>query len=194
MRNIEILEAACRVIARGGADRLRMSDVAQEAGVSSALVHYYFDTRADLLAQAFSFADERVDARVEAELAQLGPAIERLEAVLRIYLSEDEVVRENAVLWREMWSHSAFEPALRERLVSSYGEWIEQVEDLIRESVTEGTAPRSIDVGAAARRLAAIVDGLAAQVLLQMIDGAAAGALIRDALRIELATALDAPT
>ena len=58
-RKTEILEATCRVIAREGADGLRMGTVAREAGVSSALLHYYFDTRADLLMQAFEHADDQ---------------------------------------------------------------------------------------------------------------------------------------
>ncbi len=45
-RETGILEAACRVIAREGADGLRMGAVAREAGVSSALIHYYFATAA----------------------------------------------------------------------------------------------------------------------------------------------------
>ena len=41
-RKHTILDAACRVIAQAGAARLRVADVAREAGVSTALVHYYF--------------------------------------------------------------------------------------------------------------------------------------------------------
>ena len=44
-RTHDILRAACRVIAERGCDGMRMGDVARAAGVSSALVHYYFDTR-----------------------------------------------------------------------------------------------------------------------------------------------------
>ena len=40
-----ILDAACRAIARTGAAAVRVSDVAREAGVSTALVHYYFPSR-----------------------------------------------------------------------------------------------------------------------------------------------------
>jgi len=47
-RKHTILDAACVVIARDGAARLRVADVAAEAGVSTALVHYYFPARADL--------------------------------------------------------------------------------------------------------------------------------------------------
>ena len=36
-----LLDAACRVVARRGAHALRMADVAREAQVSNALLHYY---------------------------------------------------------------------------------------------------------------------------------------------------------
>ena len=56
-RQEAILHAACRVIVRDGAHDLRVEDVAREAGVSPALVYYYFDTRARLLGDAFEHAD-----------------------------------------------------------------------------------------------------------------------------------------
>ena len=61
-REDAILAAACRVIAQTGAAGLRMSEVAREAGVSSALLHYYFATRHELLVRSFVFADTRVAA------------------------------------------------------------------------------------------------------------------------------------
>src|SRR4051794_8971642 len=68
-RKTEILEATCRVIAREGVDGLRMGTVAREAGVSSALLHYYFDSRADLLMQAFEHADIKAGQAADAALA-----------------------------------------------------------------------------------------------------------------------------
>ena len=44
-RVADILEAVNRVVVRDGAHGLRMAGVAKEAGVSKALVHYYFATR-----------------------------------------------------------------------------------------------------------------------------------------------------
>jgi len=52
-RRSQILECTCSVIARDGAEGLRMAAVAREAGVSSALLHYYFATREDLIRLAF---------------------------------------------------------------------------------------------------------------------------------------------
>jgi AcrR family transcriptional regulator len=184
----EILQATCRVIARDGAGSLRMSDVAREAGVSTALVHYYSATRDELLAKAFSYADERAEARVAVQLASLERAIDKLVVLLGFYVGDgdDDVVHENAVLWRETWSHALFDEALRARLVASYAAWIDQVVDLIVAAQREGSVAADVDVEPAARRLAAIVDGLAAQILIRMLDGARATALIRGAIDLEL--------
>ena len=61
----EILEAACRVVARDGAHGLHMKAVAEEAGVSKALVHYYFATRQELLRRTFVHAEQHLDRIVD---------------------------------------------------------------------------------------------------------------------------------
>ncbi|MEK7403330.1 MAG: TetR/AcrR family transcriptional regulator [Gemmatimonadota bacterium] len=45
-----ILEAAKRLVRRGGAAQVSMGDVAAEAGVSKALIHYHFEDKDSLLA------------------------------------------------------------------------------------------------------------------------------------------------
>ena len=192
-RTSELLDAACRVIARGGASRLRMSDVAREAGVSTALVHYYFATRTALLREAFMHADVRVDAYVDAQIAGLATAAERLERLLAVYVSDaDPSVRENSILWREMWTNAVFDDSLQNAVEESYADWLEQVQDAIRDAVAEGSAATD-DVEGAAHRLAAIVDGLSARLALGMLPGAQATALVHDALAIELRLVVPSP-
>jgi len=94
-RKTEILEATCRVIAREGADGLRMGTVAREAGVSSALLHYYFDTRADLLMQAFEHADVKADEAAEQAITDIPTALGRLQRLLLIYAGADAVFRDD---------------------------------------------------------------------------------------------------
>ena len=45
-----ILESARRLVQRGGAAQVSMGDVAAEAGVSKALIHYHFEDKDSLLA------------------------------------------------------------------------------------------------------------------------------------------------
>ena len=51
-----ILAAAVRQIAREGIDGVRIARIAMEARVSSALIHYHFETRDALLAEALDYS------------------------------------------------------------------------------------------------------------------------------------------
>ena len=141
-RKLEILEATCRVIAREGTDGLRMSTVAREAGVSTALLHYYFDTRADLLMQAFDHADVKADEAAEAALAGIPRAIDQLERLLLIYAGADAVFRDDWVLWVEMWRSAIFDERLAESVRRSSAGWLEQICELIERAHGEGSLPR----------------------------------------------------
>jgi AcrR family transcriptional regulator len=176
-REEAILAAACRVIAQSGAPGLRMSEVAREAGVSSALLHYYFATRQELLARAFAFADTRVDAHVLALVDERGSGRERLETLLEAYLSPEPVVTEDWVVWSELWRSARFDETLRGMLHDGDREWLAQVVTLVREGIADGSIDGGVAAEDSAVRLISLVDGLGIRVL--------AGVLERDdALRL----------
>jgi len=185
-RKTEILEATCRVIAREGADGLRMGTVAREAGVSSALLHYYFDTRADLLMQAFEHADVKADEAAEQAIADIPTGLGRLQRLLLIYAGADTVFRDDWVLWVEMWRSSIFDERLAESVRRSSAGWIEQIQGLIEQARDEGAVRADINVEDATQRLAAVVDGLGLQVLSGTTTHERAADLILGALAIEL--------
>jgi len=185
-RKTAILEATCRVIAREGADGLRMGTVAREAGVSSALLHYYFDTRADLLMQAFDHADVKADQAAEAALEGIPGAADRLRRLLLIYAGADAVFRDDWVLWVEMWRSAIFDERLAESVRRSASSWIEQIQGLIQEAIEEGSVPAEVDTEEAALRLAALVDGVGLQILSGITTHARGAELILGALRTEL--------
>jgi AcrR family transcriptional regulator len=185
-REEAILGAACKVIAQEGAAGLRMSEVARQAGVSSALLHYYFATRHELLARAFAFADTRVDAHVVALVGDAGSGRERLATLLCAYLSPDPVVTEDWVVWSELWRSARFDATLRDLLHEADREWVEQVEALVREGIADGSVAGSVHVGDTAIHLVSLVDGLGTRVLAGMVDREHALRLIERALSAEL--------
>jgi AcrR family transcriptional regulator len=185
-REEAILGAACRVIAQSGAAGLRMSEVAREAGVSSALLHYYFATRHELLARAFAFADSRVDAHVLALVGEQGSGRDRLEALLAAYLSPDPVVTEDWVVWSELWRSARFDATLRELLHEADREWVGQVAALLREGVSDGSVDASIEIDDSAIRLISLVDGLGTRVLAGVLERDDALRLIECSLAREL--------
>jgi len=54
-----MLDAAVKRIAREGIDEVRIARIATDAGVSASLVHYHFESRDALLAEALEHSYER---------------------------------------------------------------------------------------------------------------------------------------
>jgi AcrR family transcriptional regulator len=189
-RETGILEAACRVIAREGADGLRMGAVAREAGVSSALIHYYFATRSDLLVNAFEHADREADKAATRAIEGIPLAADRLARLLVVYAAADPVFREDWILWVEMWRSAIFDERLRSSVSASNRAWADQVADLIRDGAEDGSIPPVADVHLVTLRLTAVVDGLGLQIISGLISHEVAADVIRSAIEQELAVTL----
>src|SRR5689334_12642324 len=154
-----ILDAACRAIAATGAAAVRVSDVAREAGVSTALVHYYFPSRAQVIVGAFAHADD---------LAQLANGRERVERLILTWAGDDPAIRTNWAVWNEMWQYAAHNEEARVMVAESHQLWLDQVAQLIAEGVADGSIRADVDVDGAARRLAACVDDWGRETLIGM--------------------------
>ena len=185
-REDAILAAACRVIAQSGAAGLRMSEVAREAGVSSALLHYYFATRHELLVRAFAFADTRVDAHVLSLVGDDGSGRERLETLLTAYLAPDEVVTEDWVVWSELWRSARFDETLRGLLHEADREWVEPGRRAPARGHRRRLDRRLGRVDDSAIRLISLVDGLGTRVLAGVLEREDALRLIERSLTREL--------
>jgi AcrR family transcriptional regulator len=181
-----ILDAACRAIARTGAAAVRVSDVAREAGVSTALVHYYFPSRADVILQAFGHADDLADAFAEEQMAKLPTGRERAERLILTWAGDDPAIRTNWAVWNEMWQYAAHNEAARAMVADSHGRWIEQVAELIADGANDGSIRAGVDVDGAARRLATCVDDWGRETLIGMRTPAGMRAALAAATTHEL--------
>lgn len=154
-----ILDAACRVIAREGAHRLHMKAVAREAGVSKALVHYYFATRTELLRRAMAFADDRTRRRVEAELEALPDGRARLERMLVGYAGNHALFAESQALWNAAWGSLKLDVELAPAVRAGYRFWSEWIVGLVAEGQADGSIPRDGDPRSVAIQLFALAEG-----------------------------------
>ena len=73
-----ILRAACGRFAVSGYDRARNQEIADAAGVTSAALYHYFDSKAALFAAAWAYAIELVLSSYRDAAAAGGSAVERL--------------------------------------------------------------------------------------------------------------------
>lgn len=81
-----ILNAARRVFVRRGTAGARMQEIAEEAGVNQALLHYYFRSKDRLAAMVFREAAGRLIAEVTALLASDAPLEEKVERFVECYI------------------------------------------------------------------------------------------------------------
>jgi AcrR family transcriptional regulator len=183
-----ILDAACRVIVREGSHGLRMASVADEAGVSKALVHYYFSTRQELLRNAFAWSEERWQTALSNQLAALPTGAERLECALCLSIDADPSFSYQRALWNEVWSSLRFDDELRPRVERSYREWLTRLVALVEEGHADGSIPGRVDAVDAGWRLAAVGDGLESLLYLGLIDRERARELMIGSIRQELAS------
>jgi AcrR family transcriptional regulator len=79
-----ILAAACRVIVRRGVERTRIVDIAREAGTSTGTVHYYFETKDEVLLAALEWANDQPYGRVDDLLGREANDLSRLGKLLEL--------------------------------------------------------------------------------------------------------------
>jgi AcrR family transcriptional regulator len=177
-----ILAAAVERIAGDGIDDMRIARVAMDAGVSTSLVHYHFETREALLAEALEYSFELAgDVRLEEgeEEAALDPE-RRLMAMADQCLPYPGELQRDWVLWLELWLRTVRHPALRPTAAKLYARMRGWFADGIRACGYEG------DADALADRTIALCDGFGVRVLIGELPIEEARDQIRGFLAAEL--------
>jgi AcrR family transcriptional regulator len=161
-----ILDAAVRRIASEGIDDVRIARIAMDAGVSAAAVHYHFDSRDKLLAEALEHSYERAgDVRMDhpEELGATAP--ERLAAMIDQCLPPPSgPLHDDFVLWVELWLRSARHPELRPTGARLYARMREWFSGVLADGVNTG-ALKECDPERMADRILALCDGYGIRVL-----------------------------
>lgn len=164
-RREQILAATREVVADKGFRAMRVSDVAKRSGTSSGTVHYYFETKRDLMQAAFEWNFHASQARRTPLVESHEDPRDRLRAFLDSYLPVDEVVVKSWHMWIELWTAALHDPDLRELNETVYGEWRRTMAAIIRDGQDRGYFVDG-DPVLLANGLVSMVDGLALQVLL----------------------------
>jgi AcrR family transcriptional regulator len=161
-----ILAAAVRRISIEGIDGVRIARLAMDAGVSTALVHYHFDTRDQLLAEALEFSYKHAgEIRLPDEPPGGASHAERLQAMIDSCLPGSEVQRDDWVLWLELWLRAAREPGLRPFAEDLYGRLHQWFAREIEAGVADGEFDRC-DPDEVADRALALIDGFGVRALI----------------------------
>ena len=161
-----ILAAAVGRIASEGIEEVRIARIAMDAGVSTALVHYHFETREALLAEALENSFEHAgDLRIGEEPPPDASYAERLARMVDQCLPLDEPSERDWVLWVELWLRAVRHPELRPTAEELYRRMRDWFADAIAAGVDAGEFG-SCDPEEVADRALALIDGFGVRALL----------------------------
>ncbi len=166
-----ILAAAVGQIAREGIDGVRIARIAMEARVSTALVHYHFETRDALLAEALDYSYHRAgEARIAGEQELPGAShAARLQSMIDGCLPTTPGLTDDWVLWVELWLRAARHPDLRPVAEELYARLHAWFRDEIAAGIKDGEFSRC-DPDEVSDRTLALIDGYGIRTLIG--DGA----------------------
>jgi AcrR family transcriptional regulator len=160
-----ILAAAVERIASDGIDDVRIARIAMDAGVSTSLVHYHFETRDALLEEALEYSFELAgDVRIGEGEGEAADHTHRLAAMVDQCLPYPGMLERDFILWVELWLRASRRPDLHPTasgLYSRMHEWFREALD----SGADSGEFRATDSDRLADRTLALLDGFGIRVL-----------------------------
>jgi AcrR family transcriptional regulator len=171
-RRAQLLRSALEVIvARGYADT-RIADVAEHAGISPALVIYYFKTRDQLLTEALRYSEDAWYAAGTQRLADITTAVGRLTELIAMTClpDTDRAARTEWLLWLDLWALSPRNPGVATVRRKFDERWRETISSTVLSGQESGEFSAAVDAVEFAVTLSALLDGMAVQIALEDPD------------------------
>jgi AcrR family transcriptional regulator len=167
-RREQMLRAAVEVICERGFSDTRISDVAQRADASPALVIYYFGTKDGLLTEAMRWSEDEFYRHTEAMLARQTTVPERLQTLVSLTCvrQRDEEVPGAWGLWFDLWAQAFRHPEVARDRIAMDQRWREVIAGIVRDGQASGELG-PVDIEDFAITWGALLDGLSIQVALE---------------------------
>jgi AcrR family transcriptional regulator len=190
-----ILAAAVERIASDGIDGVRIARIAMNAGVSTSLVHYHFETREALLEQALEYSYELAgDVRLgpEGDAHNLD-SVGRLAAMIDQFLPYPGILERDWILWVELWLRAVRHEEMRPTAARLYARMRDWFAEAIETGVARGELTTGLDPRRIADRILALADGYGVRVLFGDMEVEHARRELWTALTHELGLPNEAP-
>ena len=155
-----IRAAACRAFAARGPSATRIADIAREAGVSSAIIHYYYKSKDEVLLAALQWANEHTSRQLQELRQRTSDPMELLRRTIDLAIPSEGVLRDEYVLWIETWARVRLHPRLLAECAAMSDRWTGFFEELVEEGAAAGVFSPVAPAAEIAQRMVALSDGL----------------------------------
>lgn len=163
-RRAEIVTVAARIALTGGLDEVTLRSVAQQIGITNALVSHYFGSVDDLLAEVFAVAAGAELTETYAIVEAQGTPIDGLRTLLALLV--DQARDSISTLWVDAWHAGRRRPALAGEVARQTAAWNGRLAELLRQGADSGDFHLD-DPRRSSARIMAAVDGLTVQTVMR---------------------------
>lgn len=173
-RRSQIVHAAAAVLGRQGYGSTSLKDVAREAGVAPGLLHYYFESKEELLLEVVVVLERQMLAEWKESVAGVEDPLERIVAVLDHAEAVSAERPESFRLMLDLYTAGLSSPALRVRCAELCSHLAGEIEVEVRRALGRLPAYALVSPRDLAATIAGAIDGIALSAL--VVQRPAAGA------------------
>jgi len=173
-RRSQIAHAAAAVIGRRGYGATSLKDVAREAGVAPGLLHYYFESKEELLLEVVVILERQMVAEWTETVAELEDPLERIVAALDQAEARCAEQSQSFRLMLDLFTAGMSSPTLRVRCAALCSRLIDEIEVEVRGALGPLPAYALVSPGDLAGAIAGAIDGIALSSLVRQESAAAA--------------------
>jgi AcrR family transcriptional regulator len=172
-RRSQIVHAAATVLGRRGYGATSLKDVAREAGVAPGLLHYYFESKEELLLEVVVAMERQLMADWQEAIAGIDDPLERIVAGLDHAAARCAEQPECTRLVLDLYTAGLSSPGLRVRCAELCSHLAEQIEAEVRGALGPLPAYALVSPADLAGTIAAAIDGIALSALVLQQPAAA---------------------
>lgn len=101
-----IIAGAISVMAEEGLPQLTTKRVSMRADVSTAAIHYFFDTKDRLIYESFASVIRNIREQFLAARHQTANPIARIRATLDVFFSDSQTIGDAVKIWPQLWVYA----------------------------------------------------------------------------------------
>ena len=159
-RQLQLIQATIRSVAKNGLSDTTMATVSNEAGLSQGIINLHFQSKDRLLVETLRFIADEYRESWQKELQKEGLThAEKLEALVFVDFKQPVCDQNKLAVWFAFWGESKSRPTYRKICAMRDMEYRKQLIDLIEQVIEEGDYDNR-DARIVASGLSAITSGL----------------------------------
>lgn len=159
-RQLQLIRATIRSVAKNGLADTTMSTVAREAGLSQGIINLHFQSKDRLLVETLRYIADEYKTSWEKALDGAGPSpAERLAALVEVDFNMPVCDRNKLAVWFAFWGESKSRPTYRKLCATRDIQYRKELGALCQLLIEEG-GYQGLDAMVLATGLSAMAEGL----------------------------------